>query len=104
MMTSVSTSMSLVASISCNDFPDGLTSLTRLNLALTSISGEGLEHLMGLDNIAYLNLYGSQVSDAGLQHLAGMTNLRKLFLWQSNVTEEGAKKLQEELPDCEVNW
>lgn len=82
----------------------GLTSLARLNLALTSISDEGLKHLMGLDNIVYLNLYGSQVSDAGLQHLAGMTNLRKLFLWQSNVTEEGAKKLQAELPDCEVNW
>lgn len=81
-----------------------ITSLTRLNLARTQISDTGLEYLMGLDNLVYLNLYGSQVTDAGLEHLKGMTNLRKLFLWQSLVTEEGAKKLQEALPDCEVNY
>jgi hypothetical protein len=81
-----------------------IITLTRLNLARTQVSDEGLRHLRGLDNITYLNLYGTQVTDAGLEHLKGMTNLRKLYLWQSKVTEAGAKQLQEELPDCEVNY
>ena len=81
-----------------------IITLTRLNLARTQVSDEGLRRLKGLDNIVYLNLYGSQVTDAGLEHLQGMTNLRKLYLWQSQVTEDAAKRLQEELPDCEVNY
>ncbi len=81
-----------------------ITTLARLNLARTQASDEGLRHLKGLDNIAYLNLYGTQVSDAGMEHLVGMTNLRNLYLWQSQVTEEGAKRLQEDLLNCDVNY
>jgi hypothetical protein len=53
--------------------------------------------------LEYLNLYGTQVSDEGIQQLKSLKNLRKLYLWQTRATEEGVARLQEAMPQLEVN-
>ena len=80
-----------------------LTSLTRLHLEKARVSDSGLAHLKNLRGLTYLNLYGTNVSDEGLRHLEGFKNLRKLYLWQTKATPAGVKKLQQILPNCEIN-
>ncbi len=81
----------------------GLTSLNRLHLEKTNVSDAGLAHLAGLENLSYLNLYQTGVTDEGLAHLEGLKSLKNLYLWQSKVTPEGAEKLQQALPDCDID-
>ena len=80
-----------------------LPHLTRLHLEQTPISDAGLAHLKGLQFLEYLNLYGTNISDAGLEHLTELPALRALYLWQTQVTEAGAQRLQQALPDLDVN-
>jgi uncharacterized membrane protein len=77
--------------------------LTRLNLHKTKVTDESLQHIKELPYLEYLNLYGTEVSNEGIQQLAGLKNLKRLYVWQTQVTEEGALKLQQALPDLEVN-
>lgn len=81
----------------------GLTSLKRLHLEKTKLSDAGLAQLAGLESLTYLNLYGTAVTDAGLKPLEGLKRLRSLYLWQTQATPEGTGKLQEALPDCDIN-
>jgi hypothetical protein len=50
-----------------------------------------------------LNLYGTQVTDEGIQQLSSLKNLKTLYLWKTGVTPEGAARLQNALPQLEVN-
>lgn len=81
----------------------GLTSLTRLHLEKTQVSDAGLAHLDKLENLSYLNLYQTGVTDAGISHLEGLKKLKNLYLWQTKVTPAGIEKLQQALPDCEID-
>ena len=80
-----------------------LTTLKRLHLEKTKLSDAGLAHLAMLENLSYLNLYGTGVTDAGLEHLVGLKNLKNLYLWQTKVTAGGVEKLQQALPDCDID-
>ncbi len=80
-----------------------LGNLTRLHLEKTQVSDEGLVHLKKLSKLEWLNLYGTTVSDAGLPHLEALQQLKKLYLWQTKVTPEGAAKLNEAVPQLEIN-
>jgi hypothetical protein len=80
-----------------------LTNLEWLDLRHTQVTDAGLEHLKGLTNLQWLDLIGTQVSDAGLDHLRGLNGLLLLDLDGTQVTPEGVEKLQEALPDCEIN-
>ena len=80
-----------------------LPHLTRLHLEQTPITDDGLAHLKGLQFLEYLNLYGTTVSDAGLTHLADLPALRALYLWQTQATEAGVQRLQQTLPNLDVN-
>ena len=80
-----------------------LPNLTRLHLEQTPITDAGLTHLKGMQFLEYLNLYGTTVSDDGLQNLADLPSLRALYLWQTQATEAGAQRLQQTLPDLDVN-
>ena len=81
----------------------GLPHLTRLHLEQTPITDAGLAHLKGLQFLEYLNLYGTNVSDTGLEHLTELPSLRALYLWQTQATEAGAQRLQQALPNLDVN-
>jgi hypothetical protein len=70
----------------------------------TETTDSTLKHLRLLPYLEYLDLAGTEVSDDGLDHLKGLTNLRSLDLTDTNVTPEGMNRLQEALPDCEIEY
>ena len=79
-----------------------LTNLKWLDLSDTQVTDAGLEHLAGLTNLESLVVSDTQVTDAGLEHLAGLTNLKWLGLDGTQVTDEAVEKLQQALPNCEI--
>ncbi|HUT13695.1 MAG TPA: leucine-rich repeat domain-containing protein [Thermoguttaceae bacterium] len=58
--------------------------------------------LKGLTRIEELDLRFTQITDAGLDQLKGLANLRSLNLSRTQVTEEGVRRLQQALPNCEI--
>lgn len=42
------------------------------------------------------------MTDAGLLHLQGLSQLQVLQLYNTQVTRQGVKKLQQALPNCEI--
>lgn len=75
----------------------GLTNfpaLTRLHLARTPVTDNGLACVASLSTLEYLNLYGARISDGGLNHLKSLPKLTQVYLWGTAVTEEGAKGLE----------
>ncbi len=78
--------------------------LIRLNLENNpDITDAGLAQLEGLDKLEYLNLFATGIGDEGLQRVAGLKALRRLYVWQTKVTDAGVAKLQEALPDLEID-
>lgn len=99
--------------------------LTKINLSLTRISDQGMEHLkrcprlsyLGLDKVQVtdeglshlkgqtemllLDLSSTKVTDAGLKHLSRMKELRMLLLTNTRVTERGVNELRKALPELE---
>lgn len=80
-----------------------LQNLSKLHLEKTAVTDDGLAHLSGLERLEYLNLYGTAVTDNGLEHLKTLKNLKALYLWQSNATMDGVARLQQEIPELDVN-
>jgi hypothetical protein len=64
-----------------------------VNLADTSVTDAGLEHLKGLRQLRMLILGSTQVTDAGLEHLDGLNRLQVLYLMNTQVTDAGLKHL-----------
>jgi hypothetical protein len=81
-----------------------LTGLQWLSLWDSEVSDAGLEHVKGLAQLQVLDLRGTRVTDAGLERLKGLTNLQLLGLKHTKVTSEGVKKLQQELPNCKIDY
>ncbi len=80
-----------------------LKNLTVLHLDSTPITDAGLAHLGALENLTALNLFGTALTDTGLPHLAGLKNLKSLFLAETKVTAEGVARLQEDLPNVQID-
>lgn len=53
-------------------------------------------------NLKIVDLGGTRVTDAGLEHLAGLKGLWKLRVTGTRVTDAGIKRLQQDLPNCEI--
>jgi hypothetical protein len=80
----------------------GLTQLQVLYLDNTQVTDEGMAHIAGLTQLQKLSLDYTQITDSGLAHLAGLTQLQELWLNNAQVTDAGVKKLQQALPNCEI--
>ena len=80
-----------------------LTGLEALDLQLTRVTDAGLVHLRGLISLDELYLFRTHVTDAGLVHLKALTNLEKLTVHDTPVTPEGVERLQQALPNCEID-
>lgn len=80
-----------------------LTKLQALSLLCHETTDRGLKHLHGLNKLQNLCCAGT-VTDAGLEHIKLLTNLKRLRLHDENVTDEGIEKLQEALPECEIDF
>jgi internalin A len=61
-----------------------------------------LGNLHALSQLQTLELGGTGVSDAALVYLQGLSQLQYLDLSGTNVTDQGVKKLQQALPNCEI--
>ena len=81
---------------------EGLTQLEWLNLSHTRVADAGLVHLQRLPDLKSLDLTGTDVTDAGLEHLRKVTGLLWLGLPDTQVTAAGARKLQQALPNCDI--
>ena len=49
-----------------------------------------------------LYLDRTAVTDAGLAHLRSLPKLRVLWVKDTRISDEGIRKLQQALPDCEI--
>ena len=79
-----------------------LTNLKELNLSRSIVSDVGLEHLKEMKNLKRLDLSYTKVTDAGQVHLSHFAKLESLHLYSTGVTGEGEMRLQQALPECEV--
>jgi hypothetical protein len=70
----------------------------------SAVTDAGLAFLGRLPQLRQLNLAGTKVTDAGLEHIRGLTQLEDLHLAGTQVTDEGVKKLQQALPNCQIDW
>lgn len=81
---------------------DGFTNLCELQLNGTLISEVGLQHLATQHRLIRLTLNDTSVDDIAVDALAAMKSLRKLYIHNTLISDKGLKRLQTELPDCEV--
>ena len=63
-----------------------------------------LPHIEKLRALQTLFLRGNLFNDAWLERLKRFTYLSTLCLIDTHVTEEGVRKLQQELPNCKIEW
>lgn len=102
--------------------------LSGVDLSESTISDEGLKHLLTIPDLKEVSLRGAHVTDAalvylsqcptlerlyltrtdvsdeGLQHLMSLPHLKRLNLGDTNVSEAGIKELQMRLPACRIDW
>ena len=71
-------------------------------LANTRTTDADLAQLARLRRPYRMDLSGTQITDAGLDLLKPLASLRTLDLSKTHVTAEGVKKLQEALPNCQI--
>jgi hypothetical protein len=79
-----------------------LNKLEYLRLAGTQVTDAGVENLKGLNHLQMLDLDFTHVTDAGLEHLKGLDQLQTLWLTRAKITNTGVKKLQQALPNCQI--
>jgi len=67
------------------------------------LTDKGLATLAKIANLEELGISGECFTDSGLEHLMELTRLRRLRIVHTRVTEEGVKKLQQALPECQID-
>lgn len=70
-----------------------LSAVRRVQLLGTSVTGPGLDILIGLSSLQAIDLSGSPVTDAGLKPLATLSGLVNLNLSRTQVTAAGLAQL-----------
>ena len=107
---------------------DGMAHLHYLDLGNSKVTAAGLRHLQkatelywlcawrtqiddaalpiigNMKRLCLLELPETQVTDAGLESLKSLKELDRLDLYGTRVTAEGVRKLQQSLPNCEIDW
>ena len=68
-----------------------------------AVTDTALRNLKDLQQIESLRLPETSVTDRGLDYLAELRGLKRLDLAGTKVTAEGIRRLQEKLPDCEID-
>ena len=77
-------------------------SLKVLDVGATTFSGKDLDILGDFTQVEKLYIAESSIGDADLKKLYGLSHLKYLNLLLSQVTAEGIRKLQEALPNCDI--
>ena len=76
--------------------------LRNIDLTETSITDDGLKHLVGLKKLEKLVLVSTGLSDEGLKHLQGLKSLESLDVRETHVTEGGLDELKQALPELNI--
>ena len=77
-------------------------SVTKLAMVDTTISDDGIKHLLRLKHLARVNLSGTRITDVGLGLLASLDKLVWLNVARTKVTEDGINQLKATLPSIDV--
>ncbi len=73
---------------------ENLSRLEELDLSLSSITDEGMEHLKRLTRLKVLELFHTAITDAGMVKIEGLTNLEFLDLSVTAVSDSGLTHLR----------
>ena len=68
------------------------------------LTEQGLRHLRAFSRLRVLDLQDAPVTDAALIHLQRLKSLRSLNLRGTNLSAPAIKKLQNALPQCNIEW
>ncbi len=79
-----------------------LVNLDRLLLTGTDITDKTIAAICSLPKLRVLTLGSTDVTDECIDDLSKMTTLRDLNVVRTLITKPGAKRLQKQMPDCEV--
>ena len=79
-----------------------LTTLWKLDIGNNPITDTGLVYVGRLPQLRWLECDRTKVTDTGLKNLKGMPQLTTLFIRETHATDAGLRKLQEELPRCQI--
>ena len=79
-----------------------LDKLIILVLTDTKISNEGLEYIADMTQLLELRLNNTEISDECLVHFKKLKRLREINLRGTKVTRAGIRRLQLDLPNCEI--
>jgi hypothetical protein len=73
---------------------DFVATVTTVSFGSLSVTDEDMHHVQGLTHLSKLDLAGTAVTDAGLANLKGMTHLEELWLGKTGVTDAGLECLE----------
>ena len=76
--------------------------LTELHLGETPITNLGIQEISKFTQLKKLWLHDTQITDKSVSDLANLRNLKSLYLYKSKISIDGVKKLQRQLPRCEI--
>lgn len=108
----------------------GLTRLEQLSIAQSaSFTGQGLQHLAGLDHLRIIYFYDVPITDEGLLQLPPLPELEQLYVLGTRITDEclplverrsqlqviqlggselltksAVHELDQKMPACQVSW
>lgn len=108
----------------------GLARLEQLSIAQNrTFTGEGLQHLAGLDDLRVIYFYDVPITDEGLQELPPLPVLEQLYVLGTRITnkclplfenrprlqvmqlggselltQKAVEQLDERMPACQVSW
>ncbi len=74
-----------------------------LNLDSSVATEADLSGVAVLTSLTILTFHGDRVTDGEISHVEGLTNLSYLQLDETRVTDERVKKLQDSLPNCQID-
>ena len=81
---------------------DEFTNLRDLQLNGTLITKIGLEHLSKRHRLTGLTLNDTAVDDQAVDILTAMKTLKKLYVRNTGLSDRGIKRIQSELPHCQI--
>ena len=80
-----------------------LQNLQSLSLISSNVTDAGLAQLKPLPTLTNLDLSYTSVTDESVPHLARFNSLEQLKLYGTGVTEEARERLRRALPNCRVD-
>lgn len=78
--------------------------LNELNLYRSSFADEAIALLTDLSKLRTLVLSRNPLTDASIDSLAQLKGLEELRIEHTAITPKGYKRLQTELPECNISW